>query len=60
MVRPYDMDLRERVVRFVEEGRSRHAAAAHFEEAAGWDAGGGGIAFWDPGPPSSGRVERRR
>jgi transposase len=31
MPKPYSRDLRERVVRFVEEGRSRHAAAAHFE-----------------------------
>jgi transposase len=30
MPRPYSLDLRERVVRFVEAGRSRHAAAAHF------------------------------
>jgi 3-hydroxy-9,10-secoandrosta-1,3,5(10)-triene-9,17-dione monooxygenase reductase component len=28
-------------------GSWRDPAAAHFEEAAGWDAGGGGIAFWD-------------
>ncbi len=30
MPKPYSLDLRERVVRFVESGRSRHAAAAHF------------------------------
>ena len=30
MVRPYSVDLRERVVRFVVAGHSRHAAAAHF------------------------------
>jgi transposase len=30
MPKPYSLDLRERVVRFVEAGRSRHAAAAHF------------------------------
>jgi len=30
-------------------GSWRDPAAAHFEEAAGWDAGGAGIAFWDPG-----------
>ena len=30
-------------------GSWRDPAAAHFEEAAGWDAGGGGIALWDPG-----------
>jgi transposase len=30
MARPYSLDLRERVVRFVEAGHSRHAAAAHF------------------------------
>src|SRR5271168_1125451 len=30
MPRPYSLDLRERVVRFVDEGHSRHAAAAHF------------------------------
>jgi len=30
MPNPYSLDLRERVVRFVDEGRSRHAAAAHF------------------------------
>jgi flavin reductase (DIM6/NTAB) family NADH-FMN oxidoreductase RutF len=30
-------------------GAWRDPAAAHFEGAAGWDAGGGGIAFWDPG-----------
>jgi len=33
-------------------GSWRDPAAAHFEEAAGWDAGGGGIAFWDPGKRS--------
>ena len=31
MPQPYSLDLRERVVRFVGSGRSRHAAAAHFE-----------------------------
>ena len=31
MPRAYSLDLRERVVRFVEAGRSRHAAAAHFQ-----------------------------
>lgn len=30
MPKPYSLDLRERVVRFVESGHSRHAAAAHF------------------------------
>ena len=30
MPKPYSLDLRERIVRFVDEGRSRHAAAAHF------------------------------
>lgn len=30
MVRPCSVDLRERVVRFVIAGHSRHAAAAHF------------------------------
>jgi transposase len=30
MPRPYSLNLRERVVRFVEAGRSRHAAADHF------------------------------
>ncbi|WP_292032206.1 transposase [Mesorhizobium sp.] len=30
MPKPYSLDLRERVVRFVEGGHSRHAAAAHF------------------------------
>src|SRR3954453_22807470 len=30
MPKPYSLDLRERVVRCVEAGRSRHAAAAHF------------------------------
>lgn len=31
MTRSYSLDLRERVARFVEDGGSRHAAAAHFE-----------------------------
>lgn len=31
MPKPYSLDLRERVARFVESGRSRHAAAAHFQ-----------------------------
>jgi transposase len=31
MPKAYSVDLRERVVGFVESGRSRHAAAAHFE-----------------------------
>ena len=31
MAKPYSRDLRERVVRFVEEGHSRRAAAAHFK-----------------------------
>ena len=31
MPEPYSLDLRERVVGFVEEGHSRHAAAAHFK-----------------------------
>ncbi len=31
MPRPYSLDLRERVVRFVEDGHSRRAAAAHFQ-----------------------------
>jgi transposase len=31
MPKPYSLDLRERVARFVEAGRSRHAAAAHFQ-----------------------------
>jgi transposase len=31
MPKAYSLDLRERVVRFVEGGRSRHAAAAHFQ-----------------------------
>jgi transposase len=31
MPKAYSLDLRERVVRFVEAGYSRHAAAAHFE-----------------------------
>ena len=30
MPKPYSLDLRERVVRFVDEGHSRRAAAAHF------------------------------
>ncbi len=30
MPKPYSLDLRERVVRYVEAGRSRCAAAAHF------------------------------
>ena len=30
MPRAYSLDLRERVVRFVSTGHSRHAAAAHF------------------------------
>lgn len=30
MPKAYSLDLRERVVRFVEAGHSRHAAAAHF------------------------------
>src|ERR1700722_17528800 len=30
MPKPYSFDLRERVVRFVDEGHSRHATAAHF------------------------------
>ena len=30
MPKPYSLDLRERVVCFVDEGHSRHAAAAHF------------------------------
>jgi transposase len=30
MPKSYSIDLRERVVRFVEAGHSRHAAAAHF------------------------------
>jgi transposase len=34
MPRPYSRDLRERVVRFVEEGHSRRAAAAHFKVSA--------------------------
>ncbi len=33
MPKAYSLDLRERVVRFVEAGRSRHAAAAHFQVA---------------------------
>ena len=31
MPKAYSLDLRERVVRFVEAGHSRHAAAAHFD-----------------------------
>jgi transposase len=31
MTRSYSLDLRKRVVRFVEAGHSRHAAARHFE-----------------------------
>lgn len=31
MPKPYSLDLRERVVRFVEDGHSRRAAAAHFK-----------------------------
>ena len=31
MVRPYSLDLRERVVAFVEAGHSCHEAASHFE-----------------------------
>lgn len=31
MPKAYSLDLRERVARFVEAGRSRHAAAAHFQ-----------------------------
>ena len=31
MPHPFSIDLRERVVGFVEAGHSRHAAAAHFE-----------------------------
>ena len=31
MPKAYSRDLRERVVRFVEDGRSRRAAAAHFK-----------------------------
>jgi transposase len=31
MPKPYSLDLRERVVGFVEEGHSRHAASAHFK-----------------------------
>ena len=30
MPKAYSLDLRERVVRFVDEGHSRHAAASHF------------------------------
>jgi hypothetical protein len=30
MPKAYSLDLRERVARFVGSGRSRHAAAAHF------------------------------
>jgi transposase len=31
MPKAYSLDLRERVARFVESGRSRHVAAAHFQ-----------------------------
>jgi len=31
MTKAYSLDLRRRVVRFVDGGHSRHAAAAHFE-----------------------------
>jgi transposase len=31
MPKAYSLDLRERVARFVEDGHSRRAAAAHFE-----------------------------
>lgn len=31
MPKAYSLDLRERVVSFVENGQSRHAAAAHFQ-----------------------------
>ncbi len=31
MPKPYSLDLRERVIGFVEDGRSRRAAAAHFK-----------------------------
>jgi hypothetical protein len=31
MPKAYSLDLRERVARFAEAGRSRHAAAAHFQ-----------------------------
>jgi transposase len=31
MPKAYSLDLRERVARFVEDGHSRHAAAAHFK-----------------------------
>lgn len=31
MTRPYSADLRERVIKFVESGHSRHQAAAHFQ-----------------------------
>jgi transposase len=31
MTKAYSLDLRRRVVRFVDVGHSRHAAAAHFE-----------------------------
>ena len=31
MPKPYSLDLRERVVRFVEDGHSRRAAAGHFK-----------------------------
>jgi transposase len=30
MPKPYSLDLRERFVRYVDEGHSRRAAAAHF------------------------------
>jgi transposase len=30
MTKAYSLDLRERIARFVDGGRSRHAAAAHF------------------------------
>lgn len=30
MTRAYSLDLRERIARFVDGGRSRHAAASHF------------------------------
>ena len=31
MMKAYSLDLRRRVVSFVEAGNSRHAAAAHFD-----------------------------
>ena len=31
MPKAYSLDLRERVAGFVDSGRSRHAAAAHFK-----------------------------